>query len=154
MSVKTRKQPRSEYVVSSKKIPVENENAESYFTKHPVWRFMRCDNEHDSWSVQNNCDFNNNLMNRLIDFEGLTWQEIISASGGKKSGSNSHFIEVYKLSKSAQKRLEELNIFEDQLFSLRLTGKERLFGVLINGIFHILWYDNKHEICPVKKRNT
>lgn len=37
-----------------------------------------------------------------------------------------------------------------QLFSLRLTARERLYGILNNGVFYVLWYDPCHEIYESK----
>ena len=45
---------------------------------------------------------------------------------------------------------EELYLDVDQLFSLRLTARERLYGILNNGVFYVLWYDPCHEIYESK----
>ena len=80
-------------------------------------------------------------------FEGMTWQEIDSASGGKKKGTNNHFIPFEDMIKDAQKRAENLNLLQhESLYSLRIKGAIRLFGVLNNGIYHIVWYDSDHAI--------
>ena len=84
----------------------------------------------------------------------MTWSEIQSASGGKRAGNgtNNHFEYIAEMSKEAQKRAKELHLDVDQLFSLRLTGKERLYGILNNGVFYVLWYDAQHEIYPSVKK--
>ena len=86
-----------------------------------------------------------------MDFEGQTWTEIMSASGGKRTGTNSHFIPVAHLIKEAQKRAEELKIDDYEFFSLRLDAKKRLWGIIDGGVFQIIWYDPNHEICPSHK---
>lgn len=49
--------------------------------------------------------------------------------------------------KDAQKRAENLNLLQhESLYSLRIKGAIRLFGVLNNGIYHIVWYDSDHAI--------
>ncbi len=86
----------------------------------------------------------------------MTWHDIISATKGGMSseGSKSHSISIDRLCIKAQKRLREgLHIYEDNIFSLRLSGKERVFGILTLGVFRIIWYDPNHEICPIEKRN-
>src|SRR4051812_38417624 len=40
------------------------------------------------------------------------------------------FVERDQLCREAQKRLENLNILEDELLSLRLTGKRRIWGIM------------------------
>ena len=62
---------------------------------------------------------------------------------------NSHFISIDKLCKDAQKRLEELHLDDvEELYSLRLTGTKRLFGIRVGASLEILWYDPDHSICP------
>lgn len=144
------KKVRESISVSGRKTVRESVNAQEYKSQYPVWRFNRYDSTHPKWCI-NKKDFYSELMDKLISFEGMTWHQIESASGGRKAGTNNHFIQVSDLVKDAQKRLEELHLYYDQLFSLRLTNKERLFGILENGVYHILWYDANHEICPLKK---
>lgn len=136
--------------VSNKKVAKEKEDALAYKKQFPVWRFNRYDQSHPKWCI-NKKDFYSDLMTKLISFEGMTWHEIEATSGGRKAGTNHHFIRVADLIKDAQKRLDELNLYYDELFSLRLSSKERLFGILENGVYHILWYDAYHEICPVTR---
>ena len=134
---------------SDNKRTVIKETARTYLHEKPVWRFGKHDKK--LWPVKGP-DFIERIFDKLADYEGMTWQEIQSASGGKTHGTNSHFENVADLDKAAQKRLVELKLDDiDQLFSLRLTGKERLYGILENGVFAILWYDKEHEVYKVKK---
>ena len=80
--------------------------------------------------------------------------EIISATGGKSNGTRSHFINVSDLEKEAQKRIDQLHLHIDQVLSLRLDARTRLFGVMDNGTMDILWYDPDHEICKSSKKHT
>ena len=148
------KRPYSIEKANVKKSPATRENPEEYIKKNPVWAFSRCDMEHVKWSITNH-DFINEIFQKLINFERMTWQEIQSASGGKRdgNGTNSHFVNVAELSKEARDRLTELKLYDiDQLFSLRLAAKIRLYGILENGVFYILWYDQEHEIYEIKKK--
>lgn len=143
------KRPHSSKKATSDKEAVINRNPQRYLSEKPVWQFNRCDKE--KWPVKTP-DFIYRIFDKLADYEKMTWQEIQSASGGKTHGTNSHFENVADLDKAAQKRLLELKLDDtDQLFSLRLTGKERLYGILENGVFAVLWYDRKHEVYKVKK---
>ena len=88
-----------------------------------------------------------NVLDRLKDFERSTWQDI--ERGG------SHFISVGDVIKEAQVRLQELKLDDtDELFSLRLKGKERLWGLRSNDKFALLWWDPEHQICPAPLKNT
>lgn len=144
-------------VNSEKKIP-RIYDPSSYKKTKPVWSFDFADFEHEKWNILHS-DFINKNQNKSIfkslkDFEGMTWQEIDSSSGGRAKGTNNHFIKFDQMIKDAQTRAIELNLFElcDSLYSLRLSGKQRLFGILYDGIFHIVWYDCEHEICPSGKK--
>lgn len=142
-----------ETVYNNKK-PISIEDPEAYLKKRPVWAFKQCDLGNEKWSIKNNDSFFDNILFKLISYEGMTWGEIQSASGGKSAGNgtNNHFEYIAEMSKEAQKRAKELHLDVDQLFSLRLTGKERLYGILNNGVFYVLWYDSEHEIYPSARR--
>ena len=86
------------------------------------------------------------VVTRMKLFEAMTWQEIIDTG--------SHPINVADIIKEAQKRLDALGIYEDQLFSFRITGKKRMWGIRDRHIFKILWWDPDHKICPSPKKNT
>ena len=141
---------------SGKKIPKSTENALSYLNKKPSWRFSRCDMGHDKWSVFQNGMLRDDIFEKLKSYEGMTWAEIQSASGGKAegNGNNNHFEDVSSFSKEARDRCEKIKLYEDQLFSLRLGGRPRLYGVIDDGAFEIIWYDKEHEIYESHKRNT
>lgn len=136
----------------SSKMPKVVENPEGYLKKHPICAFQRCDVNHEKWSIKNCKNFNEEILDKLISFEGQTWAEIQSASGGRRNGTNSHFEDIAILCKDAQRRIEELHLDIDQVFSLRLTATLRIYGILENGVFNVLWYDPNHEICPAVKR--
>ena len=88
----------------------------------------------------------------------MTWDEIAKATGGKKKGrgNNHHFVQVEKLTKKAKDRLVELKQEDvSELFSLRLTGQTRIYGMRDRRALKLLWYDKYHgtnalAVCPVK----
>lgn len=137
---------RTSKQTTSSKTTTKHEDRNSYLQKNPMWKFQRADKEHAKWSVRNCRDFCTEILEKLVDFEGQTWCEI--------KGRNNHFINVSSMTKGAQNRLKELRIIEDELFSLRLNGKCRLFGILDDGVFYIVWYDFAHEICPSQLKHT
>ena len=82
---------------------------------------------------------------RLVFFEGRAVEDIFNSAGGDR---HSHLIAVDRIILTAQKRLEALNIDANVLHQLSLGHAPRLWGVLQHNIFHILWLDEKHEVCP------
>jgi hypothetical protein len=118
---------------------------------HPVWQLELFDfNGEWNWQRIENTKAFQEILKKLANFEARTWGQI---EGDQEEGS--HFIKVCDLSSKAQKRLEYLKLDEvEELFSLRLSGKERLFGIVDRFIFKILWYDAEHQVCPSQKKHT
>lgn len=95
------------------------------------------------------------ILQKLKNYESNKWTEIANPTSGRSSGTRNHHVVVSNLIKSAKKRLRELDLDDlDQLYSLRLEGKVRLYGVVHGHVFKIIWYDTNHEICPSKPRKT
>jgi hypothetical protein len=64
---------------------------------------------------------------KLKNFETMTLAEIL--------GRNNHMASVESLSREASKRLEELKLDDiEELLSLRLTGTNRIWGILEHNI--------------------
>ena len=57
---------------------------DSYKQSKPVWSFDLADFDHDQWSLLNTDFIEKEIFKTLKAFEGMTWQEIDSASGGNK----------------------------------------------------------------------
>ncbi len=94
--------------------------------------------------------FYDKIYPKLKDFEGKNWNEIQREYyGNEKRKTKHHAIPVDHLVKDAQNRLKVLGIRDiDELFSLRLDGKFRIFGIRKFGCLQIIWFDPNHEICP------
>ena len=97
-------------------------------------------------------------MSKLQNFESMTWEEIMKATGGRDKGTNSHFVEVGKLTNNAKKRLAEIEQDDvSQLFSLRLDNKKRIYGIHDRRALKLLWYDSYHgnnnkAVYPLKDK--
>lgn len=79
----------------------------------------------------------------LAEISRSTWAEI-------KQGRNNnhHYQYVSDLVADAQKRLKGIDNLRtfDQLFRFRLSGSKRLWGVLYDRIFYVLWWDPEHTV--------
>ena len=93
----------------------------------------------------------NRLWNHLRELEKQTWEEILT-----KGKNQNHNVAIEDLSKPAQNRLTELfrPLDFDDLLSLRLSGKERIWGILDRGSVTFLWWDPEHEVCPSVLKHT
>ena len=113
----------------------------------PAWRFNKAPGTERRWSIfrENHRHFVEVIIPKLSAYEKMTWAEIKGPS---------HNVSCDKCIKDAQKELQDLHIYYDEIFSLRLTGEKRIWGILEKGVLNILWYDEKHEICPSHKKHT
>ena len=93
------------------------------------------------------------VFQNLRGCEELLWSAVVQASGGKKHGTNSHYMPISALSKEAIRRARSINLDEDELFSLRLQNTVRLWGIIEQktGCFYIIWFDPEHKVYPVAK---
>jgi hypothetical protein len=112
------------------------------------WRFSHADKGGPfPWTCFEDAATMTEVMERLSNVEGL------SETALRESGS--HPIDVYKLSKDARTRLEQLEHDDlDSIFSLRVTGERRVICIHHGNIMRVLWYDPKHQVCPSIKKHT
>jgi hypothetical protein len=74
---------------------------------------------------------------------------------GEILGRNNHRVSVEILCKEARDRLSELKLDDvDELLSLRLTGAQRIWGILEHNVVSLLWWDPNHQVCPSPKKYT
>ena len=120
----------------------------------PVWGLRRMDMDGAwGWRRVESERWWNRILPVLQNFESMTWAELMSGSGGRSAGTNNHPVPVGGLSRKARKRLGELRQDDlDELFSLRIAGKERVYGIRDGRTFHLLRYDPNHDVYPVKGR--
>ena len=117
-------------------------------TVNPVWQTAVIDLDGRwSWKDIESVLFFNDILPKIQFYESMTWHEIL--------GRNSHEIKVEQISPEAKKRLVDLNLDDfETLVSLRLKGKQRVWGIKISNVFKILWWDPNHEVYPSMLKNT
>jgi hypothetical protein len=87
------------------------------------------------------------LLKRIFEFQKFTLQEL--------RNTHSHLVDVAELDPKAQKRLKEIKKDDlDQLYSLRLSGRERMWAIKDGNLLWLLWWDPHHEVCPSYKKHT
>jgi hypothetical protein len=124
------------------------ENAFNGF--YPVWQFSSMDFEgpfgwHPSQKIATSILLE--IRTKLAQFESMTWHEI--------EGRRHHFQPVDSICKEAQQRLAELKQDDlDGLFSLSLSGPQRVWGIRSGAVFKILWWDPDHQVYPCKLKHT
>ena len=86
---------------------------------------------------------------KLRHFESQTWKDLEKEQFGERGKTKHHSVSISKIIPEARKRLEELKIEDvDELFSIRFSGQQRIWGIRHFSFLKILWIDLKHEICP------
>jgi len=83
----------------------------------------------------------------ILSFQKMTWTEI--------RNNGSHSVNINGLISKAQKRLRELEL-EDigELYSIRLSGPERLWAIKDSAILRLLWWDPCHTVYPSEKKGS
>lgn len=125
-------------------------NPNSFLDQTPVWRFSDFDWD-GPWGLSTCAHriqhLQAHIQQHLGSFESMTWNEILSASGGKAEGkgNNSHQIARDKLKKAAVDRLSAKNIMADTIFSLRLDQGTRVYGVREGRCLRITFFDPHHK---------
>ncbi|MCY4673128.1 MAG: hypothetical protein OXD43_05065 [Bacteroidetes bacterium] len=91
----------------------------------------------------------NGLLKALVSRETMTWAQVANQVGGPNRGTNSHHVPTSKILGEARELLEKSLLYDlDEIYSLRIKGQERFYGIIQDYVLYILWYDPKHEICP------
>ncbi|MGP5523986.1 hypothetical protein ACTXM3_11930 [Glutamicibacter arilaitensis] len=88
------------------------------------------------------------IVAKLISFESMTVGEIFKP--GSEHGKS---YDVSKLPEPAASRIKAIKRDdEDCVHRLRFTGKQRLYGIMRENVFNVLWWDPEHEVWPSSKK--
>ena len=140
---KGNKNPKSIHLPTPTKNAKHVKNPEGYQSQFIAWHFQCMDNA-GRWP----CDTNTiqKIRNRLHEYEKRRWFEILEQK-------SNHPMPIDRIIAKAQRRLAELG-YDDapNLYQLEIKnggGKQRLWGLRVENIFQILWWDPKHEIYAI-----
>ncbi len=144
------KSPKNKINPSSKKIPRTKEDPINYESKEIAWHINTIDRLGNwGWNKLNKDVFWNDIFEKIKSFESMTWSEI------KKNKKNNHSVKVSKICPEAQNRLGEIELDDvEELFSLRLGSKKRIWGIRNGRVLKILWWDPNHTVYCSFKKNT
>lgn len=124
------------------KTPRLGADPESFHKRAPSWRVQKLEMvDPFGWHAVDR-DTANYIKGKLGEFETMTWGVILNSR-------NNHNVSVEKICKDAQERLTALRQDDiEEVLSLRLSGKHRIWGILSEGVCTLLWWDPEHRICP------
>lgn len=77
----------------------------------------------------------------------MSWQDVLK-QGGKRGNKTGLAYTLYEDSAlKGVKRPPSIDS-EFRISSLRVSDKFRIFGVYAEHVYHPIWFDRNHEICP------
>jgi hypothetical protein len=107
------------------------------------WRFKHAD--HDGPWCFHEIDSSDlcGILRQLTSFESMTTVEAFGGSPGKD-----YNVEDIP-NREARTRLEAIGLPDmTRISRFRLTGTARLYGFRLGNVFHVVWWDPRHEIWP------
>ena len=141
-----RKRAKSSYQPSSKKVVHIAENVDGLRKLNFKWRvddrYIDYDHEEWGWGKVTIQEFFKELLNRLQDYETMTWDEVLRRD-------SCHDMEASKLSPEAQRRLLQILPEIDTLHQLDMKQPCRLWGYRDRQVLYLIWHDPKHTVYPV-----
>jgi len=143
-----KKNVRSGLTPHTSKTPRVDPTIKNPMDQKPVWHIGALDVDGPwGWNVIQKGFFFDEVLPKMRNFESMFWKDIL--------GKNNHEVSVSKISTVAQKRLARIDLDDtEQLVSLRLTGKQRIWGIRVYNILRILWWDPNHQVYPSRLRHT
>ena len=142
------KQPKFKHPPTAEKKPAAV--APDFYQQYPSWRISVLEMVDPFGWHQVSREKVLDIRQKLANFESMTWGEILI-----KGKQNHHPVPVDQIVRPAQDRLREIGQDDvDDLISLRLAGRERVWGILEGSVLKVLWYDPQHQVYPVEKRFT
>lgn len=144
------KKPKTAFSPTSDKVPRAEFNPLAFHSERPVWRMKSVDVGCDQWgwNLIEGGDLHR-IRERLGHYETMTFREILN-----KDRTGCHDVEVFRMIPGAQKRAAQMAPGRESLFSLRINGQERVWGIREGHIIHLLWWDPRHEVCPSTLQGT
>lgn len=112
------------------------------------WRFEKLDTD-GPWGLSNLPPAQVlELLAAMSQFESQTINELFHT--GEWPG-KCHDVATLP-SKQARDRLVELGLSDQtKIWKLRIGGPGRLWGFLMGNVFHVVWWDPRHEIWPTSR---
>ncbi len=146
---KKNKKPKTAFVPSPAKSP-KIQLYPDFMSSQPAWRISLIEMKGPfGWHAVNEATLYE-IREKLANFEKMTWSEILV-----RRKKRNHSVEVSKLCKDARDRLRMLKQDDiDELLSLGLSGKERVWGIREDNVLKVLWWDSNHSVCPSMKKHT
>ena len=132
---------------SSEKTPRSADKSQPTDNETIVWRInIICQTGTWSWKNVSGNKFWTHIVEKMSHFETMTWAEI------KKNKHNNHSVSISQICREAYNYLRDTGLNDvDDLFVLRLSSRERIWGIRDRRALKILWWDPEHTVYPTVK---
>lgn len=110
------------------------------------WMFDECDWRRDGSAGHISFP---EVVAHLKSYESRTWKDV------KEDRRRDHSIPVTDLPPTIQRRLIDRKMDDiDELWRFRFGSRQRLWGIRVEHVLRVLWWDPDHMVYPVEPRNT
>jgi len=118
---------------------------------YPSWQFAVADwGGPFGWDNLADGEFKQ-ILEWMKSIESLTWCEILQQSASKNA--KHHEMPLDRIEKNARDRLDEISQSDiDCLFSFRISGPKRIWGICDGSVFKVLWWDPGHQVYIVARK--
>jgi hypothetical protein len=91
------------------------------------------------------------LVEHLRQFESMRMHEVFAQ--GEEPGKDYDLTDGGFPTRAANQRWQAMNLNDqDRVSRLRHGGPKRVYGLRVGNVFHVIWWDPKHEVWPSSKR--
>jgi hypothetical protein len=139
---KPHKQATFNQHVAALKKAVVVENPDEYLDQKPTWRLGLLELCPPFGWHEATLAHVDDVRQRLGALESMTWREILFADNGKSN----HLMPLDKLAASVQERMIDVAPDVDELMSLRVAKKRRVYGIMHGAVCQILFWDPEHLV--------
>lgn len=127
--------------------------ASSTNSQHPQFCFRYADRAtREDWVFKPSPDDAQGILDFTCEMARLTWREIEAMQTGERDRHRKHHsMAVGKIESAAQADLTKRKLgetFGDEIFRFRLGGEKRLWGFRQDRVFHVVFWDPDHKVCP------
>jgi hypothetical protein len=147
VTISNKKGPKALEPVSGQKTPVIAESVTVYEDRKLAWRISKIQLiEPYGWHVLDATSVAE-MKQKLGSLERNTWRDVFV-----RDARNNHSIRTDQLKcPIARKWMAEYMPDQPLLWTIRVSGKERIWGIISEGAYQIVFWDPDHLIWPIPK---
>lgn len=148
IDIDNQKIPRATAFISQKKIPIIQESVTLYSDHKASWRIGKIQLvEPYGWHILGAADIQQ-IKQKLASLEKNTWNEIFV-----RDRHFNHQIRCDELKCPKARKWMQANMPDQPyLWTIRVTAKERIWGILAEEAYHVIFWDPQHLIWEISKR--